>query len=70
MKAHDSLRTLVDATQDMPATPCEECSNAARCAAESLACVLFLEYFRSPRGRFDSEALREPTTEIYHRTFG
>ncbi len=45
-------------------------SNAERCAAESLACVPFLEYFRSSRGYYDSKTLKEPTTQIYDRAFG
>ncbi len=69
-KASAPLRTLAEAIKEMPAPPCDGCSNAARCAAEPLAYVPFLEYIRSPRGRFDSEALREPTTETYDRAFG
>lgn len=70
MKARDSLLTFVDAIRDASAPPCDGCANAARCAAESLACGPFLEYFRSSHGRYDADALREPTAEIFQRTVG
>ena len=68
-KAHDLLRTLAEPKKEMPAPPCDGCPNAERCAAESLACLTFLEYYRNPQGRYDAGALRGPTAAIYVRAF-
>ncbi len=70
MKTYDSSLTLAEAIQEMPAPPCDGCPSAERCAAESLACLLFLEYLRTPHGHYDADALRGPTAAIYVRAFG
>ena len=72
MKTHDSSLPLVYAIKEAPAPapPCDGCPNAERCAAESLACLTFLEYYRNPHGRYDAHALRGPTAAIYGRAFG
>ncbi len=69
-KASAALLPLVDAIKEMPAPPCDGCPNAERCAAESLACLTYLEYYRNPRGRYDADGLRGPTAAIYGRAFG
>ncbi len=69
-KAHDLLRTLAEPNKEMPAPPCDGCAKADRCAAESLACLTYIEYFCSPRGRYNPDALRAPTAEIFNRAFG
>ncbi len=70
MKTYDSSLTLAEAIKEMPAPPCDGCVNAERCAAESLACLLFIEYLRSSRGYYDAHGLRGPTAAIYGRAFG
>ena len=70
MKTYDLSLTLVDAINEMPAPPCDGCLNAERCAAESLACLTFLAYYRNPHGCYDAAALRWPTAATYVRAFG
>ncbi len=70
MKTYDSSLPLIEAIKEMPAPPCDGCPNAERCAAESLACLTYLEYYRNPQGHYDAGALRGPTAAIYGRAFG
>lgn len=63
MKARNPLFDLIDALGDSPEPPCEGCPNVNRCGAESLACEASVQYFRSPRGTFDTDAPRVPTRE-------
>ena len=69
-KAHDLLLSLIEAVKEVPSAPCDDCAKADRCATQSLACLTFYQYFTSPRGRYDPDALRAPKTEIYARAFG
>ena len=60
---------LANAIKKVPPAPCDDCVNASRCATELLACLTYIEYSNSPRGHYDSAAIRAPTTAIYNRAF-
>ena len=47
--------------------PCEACGMANLCRRDRIACATFAEY--ALEGRFDRDAPRRPTSEIYARLF-
>lgn len=61
------MRRPGTALAEIPAGPCAQCEQAAKCSAERLACLTFSAF--SHTGKFNASRPRKPTARLYSLLF-